>query len=145
MGYIPYTGTKDYFEEPNTGGDLVLYIDASDGNLQISCIEETELLTLGLIPPSSKIGVQYGKFMDLVKLYVGASPATADTISLFSDQNSPFFNLVQNQLLNRVKTLASGVSGAFTGVIAGKVLRIDYLNDSTGKLGGAVVTLLIYM
>jgi hypothetical protein len=146
MGYVPYTATKDYFEEPNTGGDLVLLIDGSAG-LEISCIEEAELLTLELIPPSSRIGVKYGKFMDLVKLYVGASPSTGDTISLFSDQNSPFFNAMQNQIFNRIKNLtaAGGKSDAFTGIVAGKVLRIDYLNDSTGKLGGAVVTLMLYI
>ena len=147
MGYVPYTATKDYFEEPNTGGDLVLLLDSRSGGLEVSCIEETELLTRNLIPPSSRIGVEYGKFMDLVKLYVGASPSTGDTISLFSDQNSPFFNAMQNQIFNRIKNLtaAGGKSDAFTGIVAGKVLRIDYLNDSTGKLGGAVVTLMLYI
>ena len=147
MGYVPYTATKDYFEEPNSGNDLVLLIDSSSGALEISCIEETSLRTLGFVPPSSRIGVTYGKFMDLVKIYVTASQSTADTISLFSDQNSPFFNLVQNQILNRVKVLAArgGKSDAFTGIVAGKVLRIDYLTESTGKFGGAIITLMLYI
>jgi hypothetical protein len=147
MGYIPYTATKDYFEEPNTGGDLVLLLDSRSGGLEVSCIEEAELLTRNLIPPSSRIGVTYGKFMDLVKLYVSASSSTGDTISLFSDQNSPFFNVIQNQVLNRIKNLtaAAGLSGAATGIYAGKVLRIDYLPESTGKFGGAIITLMLYI
>jgi hypothetical protein len=146
-GYVPYTATKDYFEEPNTGGDLVLLLDTSNGALEVSCIEETQLLTLRLIPPSSRIGVQYGKFMDLVKIYVSASQSTGDTISLFSDENSPFFNVMQNQIFTRIKNLtaAAGLPSAATGIVAGKVLRIDYLPESTGKFGGAVITLMFYI
>lgn len=147
MSYVPYTGIKDYFEEPNSQNDLVLLLDSSSGALEISCIEETSLRTLGFVPPSSRIGVTYGKFMDLVKIYVSASASTGDTISLFSDQNSPFFNVMQNQIFTRIKTLtaAAGLSSAATGIVAGKVLRIDYLPESTGKFGGAIITLLLYI
>jgi hypothetical protein len=146
MGYIPYTATKDYFEEPNTGGDLILVFDSTSGSLEISCIEETTLPTLGMAPPSSKIGVTYGKFLDVVKIYVSASSATGDTISLFSDRNSPFFNIMEAQVLNRFKNLiAAAQSASSSNFIAGKILRVDYLPESTGKFAGAIVTVLFYM
>lgn len=147
MGYVPYTATKDYFEEPNTGGDLVLYIDSSSGEVEITCIEETALPTLGLVPPSSRIGVTYGKFLDVVKIYVSASAYTGDTISLFSDKNSPLYNTLTSSIFPRLKIIvaATGLGGINTDQIAGKVLRVDYLPESTGKFAGAIITLLLYM
>jgi hypothetical protein len=146
MGYVPYTASKDYFEEPNTGGDLILVFDSTSGSLAISCIEETALATLGMAPPSSKIGVTYGKFLDVVKIYVNASQYTGDTSSLFSDRNSPFFNMMETQVLNRFKSLIGAAqAGGSSDFIAGKILRVDYLPESTGKFAGAIVTVLFYM
>ena len=153
MGYVPYTATKDYFEEPNTGGDLILVFDSTSGNLSISCIEETALPTLGLSPPSSRMGVKYGKFLDVVKIYANASQYTGDTSTLFSDKNSPFFNMIRDQVIVRFENLLSvakseGITVVGSGnaeFIAGKILRVDYLPESSGKFVGAIVTVLFYM
>ena len=101
MSYIPYTASKDYFEEPNTGGDLVLLFDTSSGALEVTCIQETDIVPLGLMPPSSKLGVTYGKSLDLVKVYASANSFTADTTLLFTNLMS---------MLDRVSTIKSDLS-----------------------------------
>lgn len=146
MGYVPYTATKDYFDEPLTNGDLVLLFDYSSGSLEITCIQETDLLTLNLIPPSSKIGVQYGKTLDIVKVYAGAGPFTADTTLLFTNLNSTFVDQMQSGVINNVKKFAATAGVTLeANAYAGKILRVDYLQESTGKLGAAIVTLLLYV
>ncbi len=146
MGYIPYTASKDYFEEPNTGGDLVLLFDFSSGALEVTCIQETDIVPLGLMPPSSKLGVTYGKTLDLVKVYASASPFTADTTLLFTNLNSTFIEAMQSGVFSNTKKFAATAGVTLTAnAYAGKILRVDYIPESTGRAGGAVITLLLYI
>jgi len=143
--YVPYTGVKDYFEEPNSNNDLVLYFDYSSGGLEITCILETDIPKLGLIPPSSRIGTTYGRTLDLVKVYAGASSFTADTTLLFTNLNSTFVEAMQSGVFNNAKKFAATAGVTLNGNYAGKILRVDYIPETTGKLGGAVITLLLYI
>jgi hypothetical protein len=146
MSYIPYTAGKDYFEEPNTGGDLVLLFNFSSGALEVTCIQETDIVPLGLMPPSSRLGVTYGKTLDLVKVYASANSFTADTTLLFTNLNSTFISALQSGVFNNVKNFAPAANVTLTSsAYAGKILRVDYLPESTGKFGGAIITLLLYI
>jgi hypothetical protein len=146
MGYVPYTGTKDYFEEPQSGNDLILLFDFSSGSLEVTCIEETDLGRLGLLSPSSKLGTTYGKTLDLVKVYASASPFTADTTLLFTNLNSTFIEAMQSGVFSNTKKFAATAGVTLTAnAYAGKILRVDYIPESTGRAGGAVITLLLYI
>ena len=146
MSYVPYTGTKDYFEEPQSGNDLILLFDFSSGSLEVTCIEETDLGRLGLLSPSSKLGTTYGKSLDLVKVYASANSFTADTTLLFTNLNSTFISALQSGVFNNVKNFAAAANVNLTSsAYAGKILRVDYLPESTGKFGGAIITLLLYI
>jgi hypothetical protein len=147
MSYIPYTASKDYFEEPGTGGDLVLLFDMSSGELQVTCIQETDILQLGLIPPSSKIGVTYGKTLDLIKVFASATPFfTSDTTLLFNDLNSTFLSQLQGGAFSNLKSLATLAGVTLTqDIYAGKILRVDYFPESSGRSASAVITLLLYI
>lgn len=144
--YVPYTGGKDYFEEPNGNNDLVLYFNYSTGSLQITCILETDIPKLGLAPPSSRIGTTYGRTLDLVKVYASASPFTADTTLLFTNLNSTFIEAMQSGVFSNTKKFAATAGVTLTAnAYAGKILRVDYIPESTGRAGGAVITLLLYI
>lgn len=147
MGYVPYTATKDYFEEPLTGGDLVLLFDLTSGEMQVTCIQETDILQLGLMPPSSRIGVTYGKTLDLIKVFASAAPFfTSDTSLLFGNLNSTFFSQMQAGIFSNLKSLAA-TAGVTLGqeIYAGKILRVDYFPESSGRAASAVITLLLYI
>lgn len=146
MGYVPYTATKDYFDEPLTSGDLVLLFDYNSGSLEVTCIQETDILPLGLMTPSSKLGVTYGKTLDLIKVYASASPFTADTTLLFTNLNSTFISAMQEGVFSNTKKFAATAGVTLTAnAYAGKILRVDYIPESTGRAGGAVITLLLYI
>lgn len=149
MGYVPYTGTKDYFEEPNTGNDLVLRFTNNGTSFGITAIEESDLGRLGLVPPSSKIGAPYGKVLDIVKLHIPAGRASGDTIQLFTNPNSGFADAFYTGIYPFIgKAFANaGQSSKFPAAgFAGKVLRVDYIPLSDGSAAAsAIITLLLYV
>jgi hypothetical protein len=144
---MSYTSLKDYFEEPNSNNDVVLKFDFTNGGLAVTSILETDIERLELYPPSVRIGITHGKVYDLVKVYVPAGRATGDTVSLFTSGNSPLPTIVRDSIrANFGKAAAnSGTGYTVPSIFVGKVLRVDYLTESTGQLGGAVVSLLMYM
>lgn len=146
MGYIPYTASKDYFEEPNTGGDLVLEFTVDSGAILVTAMAETDLVILGLVPPSSRIGVAYGKVFDIVKISVSPGRYTGNTIQLFTNPNSGFSSILADAVyLSMQKAFSSAsLSGLLPSVFAGKVLRVDYIPMSDGT-SAAIITLLLYV
>lgn len=146
MNYIPYTGSKDYFEQPLTNGDLVLLFDYSSGAAEVTCIQETDIGRLNLVPPSSRIGVTYGTTLDLVKIYASGSSFTGDTTLLFTNPNSTFVSQITDGVSNSIKVRIGQAQLAITvDSFAGKVLGVEYIPDGTGKFGCAIVTLLLYI
>jgi hypothetical protein len=148
MSYVPYTGTKDYFEEPNSGNDLVLQFDIVDGAISVSAMEETDIVKLGLVPPSSRIGTKYGKTLDVVKVFVPAGRSTGDTIQLFTNPNSGFASIFTAGIYPFMGKAFStaGLTSLLPTVFAGKVLRVDYIPMSDGSgTAAAIVTFLLYV
>lgn len=147
MGYVPYTGTKDYFDEPQSGHDLILLFNYASGSLELTCIDEAELGRLGLVAPSSKLGTTYGKTLDLIKVFASATPFfTSDTTLLFGNLNSTFLSQMQGGVFTNVKSFAAA-AGVTLGqdIYAGKILRVDYFPESSGRAASAVITLLLYI
>ena len=142
MGYVPYTGSKDYFEEPLTGGDLVLRFTIPSST--VTCISETDIGRLGLVAPSSRIGVAYGKPLDIIKIFVRVNSLNGDTASLLTGGNGVISIMSGNFATTMQKQY--GVLGiALPAVYAGKVLRVDYIPDSTASAPSAVVTMALYV
>lgn len=150
MSYIPYTGSKDYFEEPLTGGDLIIMWTTIAGVTSVTAIAETDLPVYGLVPPSSRMGVTYGKPLDLIKIYI---PTTGifSTNTLTTGTASPLTTFVTDTLLGTIvkaRSLSVAIGIAVPPLsenVAGKVLRIDYLPTSDGGKAMAVITLLMYV
>jgi hypothetical protein len=148
MSYVPYTGTKDYFEEPNSGNDLVLQFNNDAGTISVSAMEETDLVKLKLVPPSSRIGTKYGKTLDIVKVFVPAGRSTGDTVQLFTNPNSGFatiFTVGIYPFMGKAFSTA-GLSSLLPATFAGKILRVDYIPMSDGSgTAAAIVTFLLYV
>lgn len=153
MGYVPYTGGKDYFEEPNSGNDLILQFSEDDnGDYVVTAIEETDIPTLGLAPPSSVFGVAEGKVYDLIKVHVPGSSFTLDTTQLFTSVNSKFPSLIYDTVRSSLikawaRSIAEkGGSGSVPiSILVGKILRVDIIPTADGKISSTIVTLLMYV
>lgn len=142
-----YSLLRDYFEEPDSNNDVVLKFDFTT-SIQVTCILETEIATLGLVPPSTRIGITYGKVFDLVKVYVPAGRGSGDTPSLFTGSSSQLPTIMKDSIRGSFgKAGATAIPGFTPGaVMAGKVVRVDYVPLSDGSaLAGAVVTFLLYV
>lgn len=143
--YVPYTGNKDYFEEPQSGNDLVLLFDTSTGSLQVTCILESDIAKQGLVPPSSRLGVTYGKSLDLIKVYATPSRLTPDTVTFFTSGSSGFLTAISDSVLSSAKKLAATAGVTLGTKTAGKILRADFIPDNSAGVTGAVITFLFYI
>ena len=143
----PVSTNKDFYEEYNSGSDLILKYTGASGLL--TYIDEAELAASGAVIPTDKWGVANGAPYDIYKVYLPASRYTTNTSSIFADlETSPIRTLLRDSILGN---FFGKINWAALNLTAptywyGKVLRVDFVPLSVGSgFAGVVITFATYV